>query len=612
MAYKPIASYGVVGDMKSIALVGTDGSIDWLCLPRFDSPSVFGRLLDDRKGGYFSLHPSGECTQRQMYLSGTNVLVTRFLSSQGIAELVDFMPVREDYGGPTKQQGHQLIRIARAVREPVRFQLKCYPAFDYARVPHTARVIDRGVVFDSTGGSFALISPIPLRLDKNGAVAEFTLQPNESVAFALRHDNGAAARDLIEQPVDGEKLQTDTVRFWRTWMAHCRYDGRWREMVQRSALVLKLLTYRPTGAVVAAATTSLPESIGGVRNWDYRYTWVRDAAFTVYALMRLGYTEEAGAFTHFMHQRALEQESEGGPLNVMYGIDGRHHLDETLLDHLDGYMGSKPVRVGNAAWKHLQLDVYGELMDSIYLHDKYSTQVSWDVWQQIERMLDWVGDNWRQPDQSIWEVRGGQQQFTYSKLQCWVALDRGVRLARKRSLPVNGKRWAAERDNLYRAIMTEGWNDKLQTFTQYFGSDAVDASLLLLPLMLFLGPKDPRMTATLDRVCKELTADALVYRYRIGQAASDGLPGHEGTFSICSFWLVEALTRAGRLEEAQLLFEKMLTYANHVGLYSEQIGRAGEALGNFPQAFTHLGLISAAYNLNRALDVHGDFSRAPA
>jgi len=587
MAYRPIASYGVVGNMHSIALVGMCGSIDWLCLPRFDSPSVFGRILDDVKGGFFSLHPAGDCSERQMYLPGTNVLVTRFLSTEGIAEVVDFMPV----GGTQRQ----LIRIARAVRQTVRFRMECRPAFDYARAGHTARAVDGGVVFESTAGSLALLSNAAIRIDdEGGGVAEFVLQPGESVTFALQEDH--------RQPFDGDRLQTETVRYWRSWLSHCRYQGRWREMVQRSALVLKLLTYQPTGAVVAAATTSLPESIGGVRNWDYRYTWVRDAAFTVYALMRLGYTEEAEAFTHFMHQRALEQEPENGPLNVMYGIDGRHELNEVSLDHLDGYMGSKPVRAGNGAWQHLQLDVYGELMDSIYLHDKYGTRISWDVWLQVERMLDWVSHNWSRPDQSIWEVRGGAQHFTYSKLQCWVALDRGLRLATKRSLPINGKRWAAERDNIYRSIMTEAWNPNIGAFAQYFGSDAVDASVLLMPLVLFLGPKDPRMVSTVDRVMKDLTADALVYRYRIGDAAPDGLPGNEGTFSICSFWLVEALTRAGRLEEAQMLFEKMLTYANHVGLYSEQIGAAGEALGNFPQAFTHLGLIGAAFNLNRALD----------
>lgn len=601
MEYKPIASYGVIGDMHSVALVGMDGSIDWLCLPRFDSPSVFGSILDCGKGGYFRIAPVWKCQHKQMYLPDTNVLLTRFLSAEGVAEITDFMPVREESGGLTQQRGHQLVRVVRAIRQPVTFRLECSPAFDYARQPHTASQNAGGVLFESAAGSFGLLSDIPLTVENNCAEAEFTLQPNETLTFALRHDEGHCDCDLMDQPVNGEQLLTDTVRYWRAWMSHCKYKGRWREMVNRSALVLKLLTYEPTGAVVAAATTSLPESIGGVRNWDYRFTWVRDAAFTVYALMRLGYTREAAAFTNFMHQRARESETVSGPLNVMYGIDGRHHLDEEDLLHLDGYRGSKPVRVGNAAWKHLQLDVYGELMDSIYLHDKYGTQVSWEVWCQIEKMLDWVSDNWNQPDQSIWEVRGGRQHFTYSKLQCWVALDRGVRLAAKRSLPVEGRKWRAERDNIYRAIMTESWDEESQSFTQFFGSDAVDASTLLMPLMLFISPKDPRMLSTIDRIQRELTADTLIYRYKIGEAAEDGLPGDEGTFSICSFWLVEALTRAGRHEEAQMIFEKMLTYANHVGLYSEQIGPAGEALGNFPQAFTHLGLISAAFNLDRAL-----------
>jgi GH15 family glucan-1,4-alpha-glucosidase len=601
MSYQPIESYGVIGDMHSVALVGMNGSIDWLCLPRFDSPSVFGRILDDKKGGYFSIAPECKCHHKQMYLSDTNVLVTRFLSDKGIAEVTDFMPIRTQSGGTTRQHGHQLIRHARAIREPVTLHLHCEPAFDYGRQAHTVHLTEKGAIFDSAVGSFALLCSNHLRIENNAVVAEFTLQPGETITFALRHDENHEDPDLTDEPYDGERLLTDTVRYWRGWMAKCHYKGRWREMVNRSALVLKLLTYEPTGAVIAAPTTSLPEFIGGVRNWDYRYSWVRDAAFTVYALMRLGFTSEAAAFENFMHQRASEQESTDGPINVMYGIDGRHHLTEETLDHLDGYRGSKPVRIGNAAWQHLQLDVYGELMDSIYLHDKYGTMVSWDIWNQIELMLDWVSDNWNQPDQSIWEVRGGRRHFTYSKLQCWVALDRGVRLAAKRSLPGAGKKWLAERDKIYRAIMTEGWCEKEQSFVQYFGSTAVDASLLTMPLMLFISPTDPRMLTTIDRIRRELTADSLVHRYRMDDAADDGLPGNEGTFTMCSFWLVEALTRAGRVEDAQYLFEKMLTYANHVGLYSEEIGPAGEALGNFPQAFTHLGLISAAFNLNRAL-----------
>jgi GH15 family glucan-1,4-alpha-glucosidase len=599
MSYKPIEQYAVIGDLHSVALVATDGSIDWLCLPRFDSPSVFGRLLDDRRGGYFGLRANHRSREKQMYMPDTNVLVTRFLGSDGVGEVVDFMPVSRASGGLSRHRGHQVIRIARAVRQSVEFRLECFPAFDYGRKSHSLEITGTNAVFHAAGETLALIGERPLREEGDGVVAEFRLNAGESAGFALRHSTAGDAACL--DPVDECELLQDTERFWRSWLRHCKYKGRWRETVNRSALVLKLLTYRPTGAVVAAATTSLPEEIGGVRNWDYRYTWVRDAAFTVYALMRLGYTEEAAAFMSFMQERASETEHVEGPLNVMYGIDGRHALPEETLDHWEGYCGSKPVRIGNAAAKHLQLDIYGELMDSVYLYDKYGTPVSWDNWTHIEHMLDWVAANWNQPDQSIWEVRGGRQHFTYSKLQCWVALDRGLRLAAKRSLPVAGKPWQEERDRLYRTIMKDAWNDKVGSFVQYFGADAMDAATLMMPLMLFISPTDPRMLSTIEAIRRNLTADSLVYRYDAGKAARDGMPGGEGTFSICTFWLVEAMTRAGLIEEAQFIFEKMLTYANHIGLYAEQIGPSGEALGNFPQAFTHLGLISAAFNLNRAL-----------
>jgi GH15 family glucan-1,4-alpha-glucosidase len=603
MSYLPIENYGVIGDMRSVALVGKNGSIDWCCLPAFDSPSVFAAVLDDEKGGFWSLAPSVECTVRQMYLPDTNVLMTRFFADEGMAEIIDFMPIGREAGGETEQASRQVIRIAKAIRGPMPFRMECRPAFDFARHPHEIHLNGerRSAIFASPRQQFVLKSSHPLERKGTAAVAEFTLESNQQAMFALRHRSGTADASLADEKVDGQSLLIETVRYWRAWARQSRYHGRWREMVNRSALVLKLLTYLPTGAIVAAPTTSLPEQIGGVRNWDYRYTWVRDAAFTVYSLMRLGYTEEAAAFANFMQARAKEESPENGPLNVMYGIDGRHDLVEVELDHLAGYRGSRPVRIGNAAFGHLQLDIYGELMDSLYLYDKYGTPLSYEMWTTIERVLDWVVKNWEQPDQSIWEVRGPRRNFTYSKLQCWVALDRGVRLARKRSFPTEGDTWRLERNRIYNAIMREGWNEREGAFTQYFGSDAVDAATLMMPLMLFVSPRDPRMLATIERIRRELAADSLVRRYEIGKASRDGLPGNEGFFSVCSFWLVEAMARAGKIEEAQLLFEKLLSYANHLGLFSEEISGKGELLGNFPQALTHLGLISAAHNLDRLL-----------
>ncbi len=604
MSYLPIEGYAVIGDMRTAALVGKNGSIDWCCLPHFDSPSVFARILDDRKGGFFSIAPDEDCPVKQMYLPSTNVLMTRFFATRGMGEVTDFMSVERQAGGQTDQTARQIVRLVKAIRGPLRFRMECRPAFDYARRPHEVEIAEDGksALFTAGDMKFALKSSHPLQKSEEGVVAEFTLEGEEQAVFILRHGAEASSHCLMEETASGDQLLNETMRFWRDWVSHSRYHGRWREMVSRSALALKLLTFIPTGAITAAPTTSLPEAIGGERNWDYRYTWVRDAAFTVYSLIRLGYTEEAGAFALFMQARAKEEEPNGGPLNVLYCIDGRHESIEETLDHLDGYRGSKPVRIGNAAVGHLQLDIYGELMDALYLYDKYGAPLSYDMWVTIERMLDWVAHHWSDADQSIWEVRGGRRQFTFSKMQCWVALDRGVRLARKRSFPTEGDQWRFERNKIYNAIMTQGWNEKKGAFTQYFGSDACDASLLMMPLMRFLSPTDPRMLSTIDAVRKELASDSLVLRYEVGKAARDGLPGCEGSFSACSFWMVEAMARAGLVEEAQLMFEKLLTYANHVGLFSEEIGSQGELLGNFPQALTHLGLISAAYILDLLLD----------
>ena len=422
----------------------------------------------------------------------------------------------------------------------------------------------------------------------------------DTATFVLRSTEQGGVKPLIDPAFNGERAFEDTVRFWRRWLSSCRYQGRWREMVQRSALTLKLLTFAPTGAIVAAPTTSLPEEIGGVRNWDYRYTWIRDAAFTVYGFLRLGLTREAEQFMKWIEARAHEEASDGS-LQIMYGINGEHDLVEQELKHLEGYRASSPVRIGNGAYRQVQMDIYGELMDSVYLSNKYGKPISYDLWQHLKRLLAYVVDHWQEKDEGIWEVRGEKQHFVYSKLMCWVALDRGIRLAERRSFPGGRGQWLSTRDAIYDEIMAKGWDERKKTFVQHYGTDALDASNLMMPLTFFVSPTDPRMESTLKATLKTLVSDSLVYRYQIGAGASDGLAGAEGTFSMCTFWLVEALTRAGQLDEARLMFEKMLTYANHVGLYAEEIGPSGEALGNFPQAFTHLGLISAAFNLDRAL-----------
>lgn len=607
MGYLPIEDYGLIGNMHTAALVGANGSIDWLCYPVFDSPSVFGAILDDSKGGRFQITPlADDVAHKQLYLPESNVLLTRFLSADGVGHITDFMPV----GLSRHEPGYRsLIRRVTVARGTMAFRVECRPAFNYARDRHETVISADGAAFRTPALSLGLASPVPLQRDDGAAIGEFTLDEGHDVTFILREIPGAGGCGAPLSEAQACELYTHTLRYWRQWVGHCTYRGRWREMVARSALALKLLTYEPTGAIVAAPTCSLPERVGGPRNWDYRYTWVRDAAFTLYGLMRIGFTDEAAQFMTWLEARCREIEPDGS-LQIVYGIDGRHTLTEEVLDHLEGYRGSRPVRIGNAASQQLQLDISGELMDSVYLYNKYGAPISFELWSALRRLVDWVCANWQRPDDGIWEVRGGAQHFVYSKLMCWVALDRAVRLADKRSFPSARDRWLAERDRIYEAIMTEGWSAKRSAFVQAFGSEALDASTLMMPLVFFVSPTDPRMLQTLDAInCPPaaggLVSDSLVYRYDV-RKTPDGLAGDEGTFNICTFWLVEALTRASvrepaRLEAAQLMFEQMLGYANHLGLYAEQTGPRGEHLGNFPQAFTHLALISAAFNLDRTL-----------
>jgi GH15 family glucan-1,4-alpha-glucosidase len=612
MSYQPIENYGIIGNMRTVALVGMNGSIDWCCYPHFDSPSIFGAILDDAKGGRFRISPVGDdARQKQSYWPSTNILITRFLLPDGIAELEDFMPVGLPADSPWY---HHLYRRIRCVRGAVQISLACHPAFDYGRKSHEILFDDQGAIFQSDNLCVALSSAVPLTRDEKGGVtAEFTLQEGESQVFILREHCIPDTVPGAPTEKEAEELFQTTVKFWRHWLSACTYQGRWREQVYRSALALKLLTFDPTGAIIAAPTTSLPEVIGGTRNWDYRYTWARDAAFTVYGFLRIGFREEAANFINWLERYSAKHHQPNTPSPVLSTIHGDNDISEEILEHWEGYRGSRPVRIGNAAVSQLQMDVYGEMMDALYLCNKYVSPVAYDMWLRIRERVEWICENWQLPDAGIWEMRNREEHFTYSKVMNWVALDRAIRLAEKRALPANRLKWMEVRDRIYEEVMNRGWNPKRRAFTQFYGSDDLDASLLIMPLVFFMAPTDPRMLSTVDAILQSprnggLVSDSLVYRY-LPHPRIDGLPGEEGTFNMCSFWLVEALTRAGeripeKLDQARLLFERMLGYANHLGLYAEQTGPQGEALGNFPQAFTHLALISAAFNLDRVLSAH--------
>jgi GH15 family glucan-1,4-alpha-glucosidase len=606
-SYPDISDHGLIGDLQTAALVTSDGKIDFFCCPRFDSPSVFCSLLDADKGGYFQIRPATDnYVTKQLYLPNTAILITRFMTPDGVGEVQDFMPIIQ--GGPTDR--HRLVRQVRVARGQMQFVVDLQPRFDYGRARHTVDLTGPGSVFRTQGGmQLTLHTSGRKEVGQGGATVErvgdglratITLREGQTGGVVLE-SMGGQPRAIA--PEELQRLVDDTTAYWKAWLNQSSYQGRWREMITRSAMTLKLMTYQPSGAPVAAATFGLPEQAGGERNWDYRFTWIRDGSLTMHALSNLGYLEEGARFGAWIRDRVIEAAGANGsgPLKIMYRVDGSSDLTEEVLENFEGWRGSRPVRIGNGAADQLQLDIYGEAADAIMAGDSAGLPIAYDGWLAMTKVVDWVADNWDQPDEGVWETRGGRKDFTYGRFQCWVALDRAIRLAERHGRPANVAKWAAARDALYNQVMTRGWNDQVKAFTQHYDTQVLDSILLLMPIEDFISPTDPRWLSTLDGMNTELVSDSLVYRYNPA-ASPDGLHGEEGTFSLCTFLYVDALARAGRLDDAVLTFEKMFTYGNHLGLFSEEIDSTGGQLGNFPQAFTHLALINSAITLNRELD----------
>ncbi|HYT33527.1 MAG TPA: glycoside hydrolase family 15 protein [Ktedonobacteraceae bacterium] len=630
--YQPINSYGVIGDCHSVVLVAPDGSVDWGCLPDFDSPAIFCRLLDAERGGYFQIAPTdGAIPGTQRYLRGSNVLQTRFASMQGEVVLTDFMPVetlsawqfREMNNNTwTREDGscHCLVRIVECTHGEMAVTMRLKVSPNYAAAPSEVFLSPNGTGAVVSGGQqhvgLAIVgahllpsfSMCVVREEDEvhpSIIVQVTLREGERLLFTLGVGrNAQAARRLVESELlqrnfDSELAQT--LHCWRKWVQGLNYHGSYADMVERSALVLKMMTYAPTGAIVAAPTTSLPEGLGGGRNWDYRFTWLRDATFTLYAFNVLGFTEEAHAFTNWLRRLSY---SNGEDLQIMYGIHGERDLGERELTHLSGYNDSGPVRVGNGAAEQKQLDVFGEVLDCIHLFrrqgcfERYGEKLEGPLWAMMRMLVEHVCAHWHETDSGIWEVRGGLQHFVYSKVMCWVALDRGIRAAEQLHLEADLPRWRQVRDQIRANILAHGYNTQIGAFTQSYDSTALDASNLLLPLVGFIAPDDPRMRSTVDRITERLTDEhGFVYRY----ITDDGLDGQEGTFSICTFWLVDNLAMQGRISEARSLFERVLSCAGRLGLFSEEIeSEHNIALGNYPQAFTHIALINSVLNLKKA------------
>ena len=585
---KPIGDYGLIGNRRSAALVGLDGSIDWCCLPRFDSPSVFAALLDTEKGGSFSISPVGPYTSTQRYLGDSNVLETRFSNTEATCVLVDCMPLYEaDGGGPTHFEG--IVRVVRCMRGAWKMRVTCTPRPDYARANVVLAAGGRNMRWKSPAGDFGLQAPSSyVRTDEHGGY--LTLKAGEGAAFVF-----AAADSLPQGEADTSAVQDQierTVSYWAGKAASVHYSGPWRDEVVRSYLALHLLTYQPTGAIVAAPTTSLPEEVGGVRNWDYRYTWLRDAAFTVEALMALGHNDDARSFLGWLSGVCSVY---GEDIDIMYRVDGTSDLGEEQLDHLSGYRGSRPVRIGNGAAGQVQHDIYGEVVSSAHIIASSGEPITDAQWGVLRTLANLAAARWREPDSGIWEVRGGPYHFVYSKVMCWVALDRATDLARRMGHDgPEAPGWSVTAETIKEEVLVRGWSERKQAFVQHYDSDAMDASNLVLPLVGFLPWDDARVVSTVACIRRELADGPLLRRY-LTEETDDGLTGGEGAFALCSFWLVQSLARMVEVEEATRLFEQLLGFGNHLGLFSEMVDPGtGAALGNFPQAFTHIGLILAA------------------
>jgi GH15 family glucan-1,4-alpha-glucosidase len=595
--YQPIENYGIIGNLQTIALVSLTGSIDFMSFPKFDSPTVFASLLDSKIGGYFSVEPDmADHTSKQLYIPGTAVLLTRYFSDSGIAELTDYMPLCDDETPPTCA----IVRQIKAIRGDITFRVNCVPRFNYAQADHNAELKDNEIIFsdiDNGHVQLRLMANIPLQLKGKDGYAEFTLKQSETVYIVLE----AVKQDKQNKGLGIDHYVNDTyqitIKTWRKWLSKSTYKGHYSDLIHRSAITLKLLTSAQYGSVVAAPTFGLPEALGGDRNWDYRFTWVRDAAFTMYAFLTLGFYDEATAFMNWIADMCTDSK-----LQLLYKIDGTKTDEETTLGHLDGYKGSKPVRIGNGAASQLQIDIYGELIDTVYIYNKAHKPITYEFWTLIEKQIECVISEWQLPDHGIWEIRNEKREFLHSRLMCWVAMDRAIKIAENRSFPYPKTEWQAVRDEIYNDVYHNFWNEDLQAWVQYKGAKQVDASVLLMPLTHFISPLEPRWLCTMKAIDQELKLDVLIYRYQNHLEKVDGLDGEEGTFNMCSFWYIEALAKSGRLDEAVESFEKMIGYANHLGLFSEELGKKGEHLGNFPQAFTHLALISAAVELNKQIN----------